>query len=65
VIIQFIVDLDGSLSEVKALTLHGFGMEEEAIRVIKAGPKWEPAIQNGRKVKAYRKQPITFLVSDE
>lgn len=65
VIIQFIVDMDGNLSDVKALTTHGFGMEEEAVRVIKAGPKWEPAIQNGRKVNAYRKQPITFLVSED
>jgi protein TonB len=65
VIIRFIVDVDGNVSDVKALTSHGFGMEEESIRVIKAGPKWEPAIQNGRKVNAYRKQPITFLVSED
>ncbi len=37
-------------------------MEDEAIRVIKRGPKWTPAIQNGRNVNAYRKQPITFVV---
>ncbi len=65
VIVQFIVDKGGNISEVKALTSHGYGMEEEAIRVIKRGPKWKPAIQNGRQVKAYRKQPITFVVSDE
>jgi protein TonB len=64
VIVQFIVDKGGNISEVKALTSHGYGMEEEAIRVIKRGPKWKPAIQNGRQVKAYRKQPITFVVSD-
>jgi protein TonB len=40
-------------------------MEEEAMRVIKRGPKWNPAIQNGRQVKAYRKQPITFRVEGE
>ncbi|MBC7873898.1 MAG: energy transducer TonB, partial [Ferruginibacter sp.] len=44
---------------------HGYGMEEEAIKVIKKGPKWEPAVQNGRQVKAYRKQPITFQVTGE
>jgi protein TonB len=32
----------------------------EAIRVIKKSGKWEPAVQNGRKVKSYKKQPITF-----
>lgn len=65
VIVQFIVDKEGNISDVKALTSHGYGMEDEAIRVIKRGPKWKPAIQNGRQVKAYRKQPVTFVVSDE
>ncbi len=64
VIVQFIVDKEGNISDVKALTNHGFGMEEEATKVIKKGPKWEPAIQNGRQVKAYRKQPVTFIVSE-
>jgi protein TonB len=65
VYVQFIVDKEGNISDVKALTNHGYGMEEEAIRAIKRGPKWTPAIQNGRNVKAYRKQPITFVVSEE
>lgn len=64
VVLQFVVDIDGSVSEIKALTNHGYGLEEEAIRVIKKAKKWEPAIQNGRKVKAYRKQPITFQVTE-
>ncbi|MEI6946798.1 energy transducer TonB [Paraflavisolibacter sp. H34] len=63
VIVQFIVDKAGAISDVKALTNHGYGMEEEAIRVIKKGPKWTPAIQNGRNVNAYRKQPITFVIA--
>jgi periplasmic protein TonB len=64
VVVQFIVDREGNISEVTSLTKHGYGMEEEAMRVIRRGPKWEPAIQNGRKVKAYRKQPITFVVTE-
>ena len=56
---------DGSISDVRALTKHGYGMEEEAVRVIKKGPAWTPAIQNGRSVNAYRKQPITFQVQSE
>jgi periplasmic protein TonB len=63
IIVQFVVDKEGNISDVRALTSHGFGMEEEAMRVIKKGPKWTPAIQNGRQVKAYRKQPITFVVA--
>jgi periplasmic protein TonB len=65
VVVQFIVDKAGNISDVKALTNHGYGMEEEAIRVIKRGPKWTPAIQNGRNVNAYRKQPITFVVQSQ
>lgn len=64
VIVQFIVDKEGNVSDVKALTSHGYGMEEEAMRAIKKAPKWNPAVQNGRQVKAYRKQPITFLVQE-
>jgi protein TonB len=59
------VDKEGNISDVRPLSSHGFGMEEEAMRVIKKGPKWSPAVQNGRQVKAYRKQPITFVVSGE
>ena len=62
VVIQFIVDKEGSISDVRSLTKHGYGMEEEALRVIKAGPGWTPAVQNGRVVKAYKKQPVTFVV---
>lgn len=65
VMVQFIVDKEGNISDVKALTNHGYGMEEEAIRVIKRGPQWTPAVQNGRHVNAYRKQPVTFIYSEE
>ena len=64
-VIQFVVDKEGNISDVRAMTNHGYGMEQEAIRVIQKGPKWTPAIQNGRQVKAYRKQPITFQVQGE
>jgi periplasmic protein TonB len=65
VVVQFIVDKEGNISDVKALTSYGYGLEDEAVRVIKKGPKWVPAIQNGRNVKAYRRQPVTFLVEEQ
>jgi periplasmic protein TonB len=65
VYVQFVVSKDGSISDVKALTNHGYGMEAEAIKVIKKGPPWVPAVQNGRNVNAYRKQPITFQVQNQ
>lgn len=63
VYIQFIVDKEGKVSDMKPLTAHGYGMEEEAIRVLRKATTWRPANQNGRAVKAYRKQPITFVVA--
>jgi protein TonB len=62
--IQFVVDLEGKVSDIKPLTNFGYGMEEEAMRVIRRATKWEPAIQNGHPVKAYRKQPVTFVIED-
>jgi periplasmic protein TonB len=64
VIVRFIVSKDGSISDVVAETKHGYGMEAEAIKIIKKGPKWTPAQQNGRYVNAYRRQPITFVVQE-
>ena len=60
--IQFIVDKEGKLSSFKALTDQGYGMEKEVIRTLKKSPPWTPAYMNGKTVKAYRKQPITFVV---
>jgi len=65
VVVQFIVAKDGSVLDLRGLTNHGFGMEEEAMRMIKKGPDWVPAIQNGRQVKAFRKQPITFEIAEK
>jgi protein TonB len=65
VLVQFVVDKEGNVSDVKSLTSYGYGMEEEAVKAIKKGPKWTPAEQNGRKVKAYRTQPIVFQVTSE
>ncbi len=63
--VQFIVDKEGKISDIKALTRNGYGMENEVMRIIRKSPLWSPAEQNGRKVKAYRKQPVTFVVQEE
>ncbi len=64
VIVRFIVSKDGTISNVEQETNLGYGMEKEALKAIKNGPKWKPAEQNGNVVKAYRRQPITFVVSE-
>ena len=60
IIIQFVVNSDGKIIDVKALNSIHPDMDQIAINIIKDSPKWEPAVQYNRKVKAYRKQPITF-----
>ncbi|MBZ4191238.1 energy transducer TonB [Niabella sp. 3A5MI-3] len=64
VIAQFVVDVDGTVSNVKILKDPGYGMGSETVRVIAASGRWTPAMQNGKPVKAYRKQPITFQVTE-
>jgi protein TonB len=61
--VQFMVDTNGNVSNIRALTKNGYGMEEEVIRIMKKSPQWTPASQNGKLVTAYRKQPVTFSVS--
>lgn len=65
VIAQFIVDKNGNLSDIKTLTNFGYGMEQEVIRILKTSTQWIPAKQNERVVRAYRKQPVTFVIEDE
>jgi periplasmic protein TonB len=65
VIVKFVVSKDGSLSDISCENDPGYGICEEAKRVIKKTKNWVPAIQNGRNVNAYRRQPITFLVEDQ
>ena len=64
VLIRFLVNIDGTLSDIEAETRHGYGMEKEAIRVLKLSPPWKPATQNDRPVKAIKRQPFMFVVTD-
>jgi protein TonB len=64
VVVQFIVDKEGNVSDVEAVSGPP-ELKAEAVRVIKKSGKWTPAIQNGRKVKSYKKQPTGFRISAE
>jgi protein TonB len=65
VVVSFTVSAGGSISDVVAENDPGFGTALEAIRVIKKGPQWNPANQNGRSVPCKHKQLITFVVAAE
>ena len=60
VFVQFIVDKDGSITDVKAVKGIGAGCDEEAVRVLQDSPKWNPGKQRGRPVKVRMILPITF-----
>jgi len=63
--VEFKVAEDGTVSNVRSLTDNGFGMEEEVKKLFTNGQKWLPALKNGHKVSAYKKQPVTFVVQEE
>ena len=65
IIVQFIVHQDGTISDVTTTNYPGSKTAQHCIDIIKNGPKWLPAMQNGKNVNAYRKQPITFVVEEQ
>lgn len=63
VMLSFVVEKDGSFTDVKVLRDPGYGAGKEAIRVLKSMPNWKPAIQNGRPVRSQFTLPITIQVA--
>ncbi len=60
VYVTFIIEKDGSLTEIKVLRDVGFGTGKEAIRVLELCPKWTPGEQNGKKVRCSYSLPISL-----
>ena len=60
VYVQFVVDKDGSVTDVKSVKGIGAGCDEEAVRVITRSPRWNPPKQRGKPVKQRIILPITF-----
>lgn len=62
VILEFVVETDGSITSVNVLlSLHKI-LDEEAIRVVKAMPKWNPAQDDGQPCRSYYQLPITYCI---
>ena len=62
VFVNFVVERDGSISNVKVLRGIGGGCDEEAIRVVKSMPKWKPGKQRGKAVRVSFNLPIKFTL---
>jgi len=62
VVVQFVVNEDGSLSDIKVVRGIDPECDNEAIRLIEAMPNWKPGKQNGKPVKVKYTLPITFTI---
>ena len=60
VFVTFVVEKDGSLTDIKVLRDIGYGTGKEAIRVLKSCPRWNPGEQNGKKVRVLYSLPISI-----
>lgn len=60
--VSFEVDTLGFTRDIFISRSVDYFLDEEAIKVISKSPPWIPALQNGRKVKAWRRQPFTFAI---
>jgi len=60
VYVTFVVEKDGSLTDIKVVRDIGFGTGKEAVRVLQKCPKWNPGEQNGKKVRVLYSLPITI-----
>jgi TonB family protein len=65
VVVAFIVDESGKLSDLQVLRSVGGGCDEETIRVVRQMPVWEPGVQNGEKVKVKYTLPVKFKLDAE
>jgi periplasmic protein TonB len=62
--VQFIVDKEGSITNVEAINMKNSILAKIMVRSIEKGPKWEPAFVNGVPVKAIRRQKVTFRLPE-
>ncbi|MCC3157663.1 energy transducer TonB [Hymenobacter sp. 15J16-1T3B] len=60
VMMEFVIEKDGSLTNIKPVQRLGSGLDEEAIRIVKASPKWEPAKYKGAPIRQKMVLPILF-----
>ncbi|RYZ99659.1 MAG: energy transducer TonB [Sphingobacteriaceae bacterium] len=62
--VSFVVEKDGQISNVKVDQGAGYGMDEEALRVLKLSKKWKPGLQRGEPVRVKYTLPLNFVLTD-
>jgi len=64
VVLQFVVDKQGKIGNIKVVRTLGAGCDEEAVRVVKAMPSWKAGRQNGKSVPVYFTLPVFFQLKE-
>lgn len=64
VFLSFVVEKDGSITDVKVIRGIGYGCDDEAVRVIKKSPKWKAGMQNNLPVRVKYNMPISYMVAN-
>ena len=65
VFVEFVVEKDGSLTDIKVVRDLGFGTGAEAVRMLKSAPKFKPGVQNGKTIRVRYSLPIMLDIKSE
>lgn len=62
---MFIVEKDGTISDIHVMNDPGYGVSDGVVKIFRTAPKWTPGSINGRSVRSYHTQPITFNILNQ
>ncbi|MES2062015.1 MAG: TonB family protein [Bacteroidota bacterium] len=65
VLVSFVIEKDGHLSDISIQNGAGYGMDEEALRVLKLAKPWKPGVQNGQPVRVRYVIPLNFQINEQ
>jgi protein TonB len=65
VVVKFVVEKDGSVGNVQVVKGVDKDLDKEAMRVVRAMPKWQPGKNNGQAVRCYYNLPVTFKIQEQ
>jgi protein TonB len=61
-VVRFVIDTEGKVTNVTLQKSSGTELDKEVLQIFQSSPVWIPAIQHNRRVKAYRRQPVKFIL---
>ncbi|MFT3795186.1 energy transducer TonB [Flavobacterium sp.] len=64
VVLSFVVEKDGTLSDIRIIHDAGFGTGEQAVKILEEGPKWIPGDKDGKRVRVFQTLPIAILTEE-